>query len=150
MITHDDQMALFVLISRNLGKNLECFAFGGTAMIFYGYKDSTKDIDLIFEKEKDREEFIRTIKELGFSEASPFKIYIPEKLRDKNRPLMFKRGDIRFDLFARQIFRTKINPRMKEDLYAIHDFKESHTLKVKVLRKEHIVLLKSVTGDGKN
>ena len=42
-----------------------------------------------------------------------------------------------------------ISPKMKEDVYAVHDFKERYNLKIKVLRKEHIVLLKSVT-DRKN
>lgn len=34
---------------------------------------------------------------------------------------------------------------MKEDLYAVHDFKGKNSLRVNVLRKEFIVLLKAVT-----
>ena len=58
---------------------------------------------------------------------------------------MFKREDSRFDIFLKKIFKTVISPRMKEDLYAVHDFKDKSNLKVKVLRKEFIVLLKAVT-----
>jgi len=145
MITHEDQLNLFKLISNEIGKDIECYAFGGTAMMFYGYKDETKDVDLFFEDVSSREEFIKAIKKLGLVETSPIKIYIPEKLRDKNRPLMFKRDDWRFDLFAGKIFHTVISPSMKEDTYAIQEFKGNKMLRIKVMRKEHIVQLKSVT-----
>lgn len=145
MITYEDQMGIFDLISNRISKDAECFAFGGTAMMFYGYKDETKDIDLLFEDESSRNEFVKSIKNLGFSETTSVNIYIPEKLRDKNVPRMFKRDDSRFDIFLKKIFKTVISPRMKEDLYAVHDFKGSHNLRVNVLRKEFIVLLKAVT-----
>lgn len=145
MITYDDQMSLFELASKEIRKDVECYAFGGNAMMFYGYKDETKDVDLLFEEEDSRKEFIEAIKTLGFEESSPIKVYIPEKLREKHRPLMFKRAENRFDLFVKKIFRTEISPKMKEDLYAVHEFKGKKTLKVNVLRKEHIVLLKAIT-----
>src|SRR3989338_10983989 len=145
MITHEDQIDLFRLISRHIKRDLECYAFGGTAMMFYGYKDETKDIDLLFEKDQDRDEFIRALKALGFAETTPQNIYIPEKLREKDAPRMFKRDDSRFDIFSKKIFKTVISPRMKEDIFAIHEFRQKNNLKVNVLRKEHIVLLKAVT-----
>ena len=145
MITHEYQMNLFTLISKSITKDIECFAFGGNAMMFYGYKDETRDIDLLFEKEVQRQEFIRVIKLLGFDESSPMKIYIPDKLREKHRPLMFKRSDYRFDLFVKKIFKTILSPRMKEDLYAVHEFRDKYTLKINVFRKEHIVFLKGIT-----
>lgn len=150
MITHEDQMSLFRLISSRINKDIECYAFGGNAMMFYGYKDSTNDIDLLFEKEDPRKEFIEAIKELGFEESSPIKIYIPEKIRDKHRPLMFKREDYRFDLFVKKIFKTVLSQGMKEELYAVHEFKGKCALKIKVLRKEHIVQLKTVTERDKD
>ncbi len=48
MINTEDQEALFTLISTYLKKNVTCYAIGGTAMMFYGYKTTTKDIDLVF------------------------------------------------------------------------------------------------------
>lgn len=145
MTTHDDQLALFKLISSSITKDIQCYAFGGTAMMFYGYKEETKDVDLLFEEESSRTDFIRAIKKLGYEEASSLNIYIPEKLREKHIPLMFKRGESRFDLFVKKIFRTQISPKIKEDVYAVHDFKEKGNLRIKVLKKEHIVLLKGVT-----
>ena len=145
MITQKDQSNLFQLIADRIKADVTCYAFGGTAMMFYGYKDETKDIDLLFESDGERKEFIRAIESLGFAGSSPFKIYIPEKLRDKHRPLMYTMGDSRFDLFVKCIFKTLLSPNIKEDKYAMHEFKAKHTLIVNVLRTEHIVLLKSVT-----
>ena len=142
-------MNLFKIIAQQLKRKGACYAFGGTAMMFYGYKDETKDVDLVFEEEKEREEFIKAIESLGFKQFSPMKIYIPKKLRDKNRPLMYKRSEDgnRFDLFVRKIFKTVISPKMKEDLFAVHEF---NNFTVKVLRKEHIVMLKAVTEREKD
>lgn len=145
MINYEDQINLFTLISRKIGKDIECYAFGGNAMIFYGYKDETKDVDIYFDTEEGRNEFIKAIASLGFSETSPIKIYIEEKLRDKHRPLMYKREETRFDLFVKKIFHTVISPKMRDDVFALHEFKDKFNLKVKVLRKEFIVMLKAVT-----
>ena len=145
MITYNDQLDLFKLISKTLTKDISCFAFGGTAMLFYGYKDSTKDIDLLFEEEEDRNGFLKAIQFLGFSEFSPANISISEKLEETNRPLMYKKGEIRFDIFLKNVFRTQISPQMKEDLFAVHEFKGKHNFQIKVVGKEHIVFLKGIT-----
>ncbi len=150
MINYQDQMNLFNVISKKIGKDIGCYAFGGNAMMFYGYKDETKDVDLYFDEEEDRDEFIKAIVSLGFSETSPIKIYIEEKLRDKHRPLMYKRDETRFDLFVKKIFHTVISPKMREDIFAVHEFKDRFNLKVKVLRKEFIVMLKAVTERDKD
>ncbi|MFH1276106.1 MAG: hypothetical protein ABIH82_03265 [Candidatus Woesearchaeota archaeon] len=145
MINQEDQENILRLISNTIKQDLTCYAFGGNAMMFYGYKDETKDVDILFEREEEREEFIRALKFLGYDEISPIKIYLPEKLKDKHKPLMFKRDDERFDLFFGKIFHTVLSPKMKEDLFAVHEFKGKYSLTVKVLRKEHLVLLKAVT-----
>lgn len=145
MITYQDQMDFFKIVSNNIGKDIACYAFGGTAMMFYGYKDDTKDIDLLFEKEEDRKLFIIAIEKLGFEETSPIKIYIPEKLSDEGKPLMFKRDEFRLDLFACKIFRTKLSGRMREDKFAVHELRGKKNIAVNVLRTEHIVYLKAIT-----
>ena len=146
MITYGEQIELFKLINKNISKNIECYAFGGNAMMFYGYKDGTKDIDLVFEKEPDRKEFIKAISLLGYNAGNISNIYDNKRANDSHAPIVYKMWDNRFDLFVQKIFRTLISPKMKEDLYAVHDFREGkHMLRVKVLRKEHLVLLKTVT-----
>ena len=39
---------------------------------------------------------------------------------------------------------------MKEDLYAVHEFKGKHTFTIKVLRREFIILLKAITSREKD
>lgn len=150
MVTYEEQMDLFRLVSDNINHDVTCWAFGGNAMMFYGYKDETKDVDLLFDKEKDRADFIRAIEELGFTETSPHNIYIPEKLKDKYKPLMYSRFLSRFDLFVGKIFKTLLSPKITEEVYAVHDFKGRHNIRVNVLRKEFIVLLKAVTERDKD
>ena len=132
MIGHDDQLKLFEVIAKNLTKDVECYAFGGTAMMFYGHKDETKDVDLLFVDILERKEFIRAIEKLGFRESSLSLIYVPEKIRDPHRPLLFKNQDTRFDLFSKKIFKTVLSPTMKEDLFAVHEFRAKFTLKINV------------------
>ncbi len=150
MLTHKDQLDLFALVAKSLTKNIECYAFGGNAMMFYGYKEETKDVDLLFEEESSRQEFIRAISSLGYAETSPITIYIPEKLRDPHRPLMYKRGESRFDLFVKKIFKTLLSPNMKENVFAAHEFKGKYNLKIKVLKKEYLIILKAVTSRDKD
>ncbi len=149
MITHTDQLGLFRLISQRIKKDIACYAFGGNAMMFYGYKAGTKDVDLCFENSSDRLAFAEAAEDLGFAESSPFAIYRPEKLRDKNRPLIYKRLDYRLDLFSRKIFRSVLSPAMRSSLFAVHEFKGNKKLVLKVLGKEHIAYLKGIT-DRKN
>ena len=146
MISNNDQLELFGLLSKNINQNIDCYAFGGNAMMFYGYKDETKDVDLVFEHEDEREEFLRVLKQMGYEEFSLFRIYVPEKLKDTHKPIVVKRGEGRFDLFVKKFFQTLLSPKMKEDVFSVHEFKWKHTLTVNVLRKEILVILKSVTS----
>ena len=50
----------------------------------------------------------------------------------------------------KKVFRTQISPKIREDLFAVHEFRGKGNLKVKVLQKEHIVLLKAVTERDKD
>jgi len=150
MITLDDQNALFKLISSYLRKDIICWAFGGTAMLFYGYKDSTKDIDLIFESVEDRDSFITAITEMGYAKKSLVNVYKEDKSKDKNAPLLYSRGDERFDLFVKNIFRAELSSGMKKRFFARHDFAEKKSLILYIVSKEDIILLKSVTEREKD
>ncbi len=150
MITLKDQERLFTMIADRLSKDVTCWAFGGNAMMWYGYKEETKDVDLLFESEADRQLAIAALQRVGFKETSPFRIYIPEKLKAEHRPVMLQLGDSRIDLFATQVFRTRLSPKMKEDAEAVHEYRGRQKLTVKVLRKEHVILLKAVTSRDKD
>jgi len=150
VIGFEDQNSLFKLISAYLKKDVVCWAFGGTAMMFYGYKEATKDIDLIFESVEDRGIFVLALKELGYTKKSLFNIYSEEKSKHANAPVMYSRGDERFDLFVEKIFKTELSPSIKSRFFARHDFAENKNLIIYVISKEDIILLKSTTDRAKD
>lgn len=147
MIGIQEQDELLELLSSNIEEDTSCYAFGGTALMYQGFKESTKDIDLIFKTEKDRQIFINALLELDFKKISLIGIYIKNKLKDKNKPEIYERGDVRFDLFVENIFRTKLTDSMRERSKEKHDFiRKDKTLTVFVISPEDIILLKSVTN----
>ena len=150
MIGIKDQEELFKLISRYLEQSIECYAIGGTAMMFYGYKNATKDIDLIFKTKKEMRLFIEAIKKLGYKERSLKGVYADDKIALKSKPKMFTRGDERFDLFLKNIFGFKITDRVLDSFYSRQDFIIKKELIIKVLAKEYIILLKSLTNREKD
>ena len=95
MITIDEQQKLFLNIARILNKKITAYAVGGTAMMFLGIKDSTLDIDLVFENEKEKNIFKEAIKSLGYREINAVKVYGTRI----NQPEMLTLNNERFDLF---------------------------------------------------
>jgi hypothetical protein len=75
MITIDQQQKLLLNISKRLAKKITIYAIGGTAMMFLGFKDSTLDIDLVFESKEDREVFKKAIISLNYTDMNPIKVY---------------------------------------------------------------------------
>ena len=90
------------------------------------------------------DEFIRVIRDLGYSEISPLQVYTKEKLKN-NKPMLFNRGEERFDIFFKQIFSFRPSNTFKKRFFARYDYKEKFTLTVYVVSKEDIVWLKALT-----
>ncbi len=146
MIGNEDQEQLFKLISRKIKKNVSCYAFGGNAMMFYGYKSATKDIDLVFENLRDKTVFIDAIKSLGYERKSLLNIYNEDRIKNPHKPEIYSRGDERFDLFVKKIFQTELSENMKKNIFGRHEFIEKNRiLTVNILSKETLVLLKAIT-----
>lgn len=146
MITQKDQNDLFMLIAKKLDKDIECIAFGGTAMMFYGYKNVTKDIDLVFNSIEDRKVFISAIEKLGYKEKNKLlSIYSKDKRIDTTAPVMFQLSDERFDLFAETIFRFKISETIFQRVEQFQDFQDKNRLRLNIISSEDLVLLKSLT-----
>lgn len=151
MITMNDQLDLFKLISARLKKDIICYAFGGTAMMFYGFKETTKDIDLVFEDKNSMNDFIKAIESLGYKQKSLAGIYDNEHIKRAGKPLLYTRGDERFDLFAGKIFTTPLTETIKNNFLGQYDFKEGkNALIIRALSKESIILLKSITEREKD
>jgi hypothetical protein len=145
MINVQDQEQLFRLISDYIKKDLECLAIGGTAMMFYGYKAATKDIDLVFKTAQDRQIFIEAIKELGYGSISMRNIYDDKRVNVSSRPLLFSRGEERFDLFTETVFGFKPDLSAKMAVQR-HDFLGRHEIILYLPAKEQLILLKAITG----
>ena len=144
MINTKDQEELFKLIAEYLEKDVTCVAIGGTAMMFSGYKTATKDIDLVFKDIHDRKIFIKAIEQLGYKERSVVGIY--DKKR-KGMPLMYSRGDERFDLFVKDVFGFIVDFDIIE---ARSDFLGQKELIIIILQADMLILLKAITRREKD
>lgn len=149
MISTKDQEELFKLIAEYLEEDITCIAIGGTAMMFSNYKTTTKDIDLVFENEKEREIFIKAIKQLSYKQRALGEIYDNNRKKHEGKPLMFTRGDERFDLFVKNVFGYELSFNQERIIQRI-DFLGKKELTVLILSIEELILLKAITGREKD
>ena len=139
MITIDEQQKLFLNVARILSKKITLYAVGGTAMMFLGIKDSTLDIDLVFENEKDKNVFKEAIKSLGYREMDAVKVYGARR----NQPEILKLNDERFDLFVVNVIDFIFSENMQKRAESIHQFGEN--LILKIADPHDIILMKCAT-----
>jgi len=93
-----DLEELFDQLGGHLKRDIQALVIGGAALLEYGMKDATKDIDIVCRTEADRDEFLRAARELGFELATPERRHIRLGL---NRIAM--RGGHVLDVFAGSI-----------------------------------------------
>jgi len=139
MITIDEQQKLFLNIARMLNRKITAYAIGGTAMMFLGIKDSTLDIGMVFENEKDKNAFKEAIKSLGYREIDAIKAYGARR----NQPEMLKLNDERFDLFVVNVIDFIFSGNMQKRAESIHQFGER--LIIKIADLHDIILMKCAT-----
>src|SRR3989338_2860952 len=149
MIETKDQEELFKLIANYLNRDIICIAIGGTAMMFAGYKTATKDIDLVFKSEQDRQAFVKAIEQLGYKERSLAQVYDEKRRQYINTPKIFTRGDERFDLFVKNVFGFELEFSL-DKITQRQDFLGKKEFKVYILPKEELILLKAITGRDKD
>jgi len=94
----NDLEELFDQLGGHLKRDIQALVIGGAALLEYGMKDATKDIDIVCRTEADRDEFLRAARELGFELATPERRHIRLGL---NRIAM--RGGHVLDIFAGSI-----------------------------------------------
>lgn len=140
MIRLQEQNQLFALIGEKLRRKIECYVIGGSAMMYYGMKDVTKDVDLVFSKEDERGEVICLLRELGYSERG-IKVEVIYA-KKKNVPVLLQREETRIDLFFEKIITTKLTDTMKGRVTQVYEFDK---LTVKVVAPEDIIFLKCAT-----
>ena len=116
-------------------------------MMFHGYKATTKDIDLVFKSAKDRNVFIKAVEKLGYSQRSLKQVYEGERLKSENKPLLYSRGEERFDLFVTDVFGFEID---FEKFVQRHDYIGEKELTIFTAPKELLIILKSITNREKD
>ncbi len=139
MINIDQQQKLLLNVARRLNRKITVYAIGGTAMMFLGFKDTTLDIDLVFENEKDRDVFKEAIKSLGYLEMGAMKIYGTKR----NIPEILKLNDERFDLFVVEVIDFIFSKNMQKRAEQIHQFEGN--LILKIADPHDIILMKCAT-----
>jgi len=141
MIGLDEQIELFKLVGAELSRKIECFIIGGSAMMFYGFKSATKDVDFVFLEEDEINRLKKTLEKIGFHEK---KMGIEDRKKDSSRkgPVVMERKEARFDLFLEDIFAFRLSPGIASRVKEVHEF---GNLIVKVVSQEDIILLKCAT-----
>ncbi len=139
MISLGDQEKLLLSIAKRLKKKITAYAIGGTAMMFFGFKDSTKDIDLVFNNEKERHCFEEAILSLGYERMNPLGIYTNKT----NPPKMFTRGDERFDLFVVEVIDFIFSEEVQKRAENFQQFGDN--LILQIANPHDIILMKCAT-----
>src|SRR3989344_6646332 len=140
MINLQEQIGLFRIIGSQLKGKIECIAIGGSAMMFYGAKNATKDVDLVFSRKEELDAVKKILYNSGFNERKNIKGIF----RDENagKPVMMDGKDTRFDLFLNEVIGFRIHKGTIERIREIHNF---GNLIVKTASPEDILMMKGCT-----
>ena len=141
MINLEEQIGLFKIIGGQLKNRVECIAIGGSAMMFYGAKNATKDVDLVFSKKEDLDSVKNILYNSGFDERKNIKGIFRED-ENAGKPVMMDGKETRFDLFLNEVIGFKIHKDTIERIREIHDF---GNLIVKTASPEDILMMKGCT-----
>lgn len=144
MISINEQKNLLITLGNKLPKPIIAYAIGGTAMMFLGFKESTKDIDLVFTNSEERNMFKKTAESFGYKEMDSVIVYGVKN----NRPMMINLGNSRFDLFLIDVIDFTFSPTMQERAEQVHNFGKN--LIIKIADKHDIILMKCATNRARD
>ncbi|MEK6946126.1 MAG: nucleotidyltransferase [Nanoarchaeota archaeon] len=146
MINLEEQIGLFKIIGSQLKNKVECIAIGGSAMMFYRAKNSTKDVDLVFLKKGDLESVKKILFDSGFNERKNIKGIFRED-EDTSKPIVMEGKETRFDLFLNEVIGFRIHGATIERLREVHEF---GNFIVKTASPEDILMMKGCTEREKD
>ena len=147
MINITDQNELFNLIGAKLDEKVECLAIGGSAMMFYGAKTETKDVDLVFLDKKSFNLAKKALYDIGFNEKKNINPIFAHYDIAKDKPVMMEGRDTRFDLFLNEVIGFKISSSIVDRVKEVHEF---GNLIIKTISPEDIISLKCATEREKD
>lgn len=140
MIDFKRQLDLLNIIGKELKRKIEVLIIGGSAMMFLGAKTETKDIDLVLLNKNDFILIKEILEKIGFRKRA-LKI-TRGNYQARFSPIFLEMGDIRFDLFLKEVICIKITKSILERVREVHEFEN---LIIKVLSPEDLILMKSTT-----
>lgn len=146
MTNLEDQQNFFTLIGKKLKIKINSFLIGGSAMLYYGAKDITKDINIVFTEKEGYDNFLIVLKELGFTDKNPNLLYF----KKEDRPRLMQRGLDRIDIFYKNIIIMRLSESMINRIKMVYEY---DNFIVNVISPEDIILLKCATeraGDRKD
>lgn len=143
MIDIGQQEDMLIAIGKILSRKIFVYALGGTAMMLRGIKNSTLDVDFVFENENDRTEFMNALKKLGAKGSDVTLVYG----LNKNAPRMLEFKNCRFDMFLNKIVTSAFSDYMKGRANQIHEF---GNLIVRAADPNDILIMKSATSRAKD
>lgn len=138
MVSLENQQKLFEDIGKQLKKRIKCFLIGGSAMLYYGAKDVTKDIDIVLDNKEDFDNFLKILKEIEFKVKNPEMLYFGKE----NKPALMERGIERIDVFCREIICFRLSETMINRIKMVYEY---DNLIMNIVSPEDIILLKSAT-----
>jgi hypothetical protein len=127
-------------VSRGLSREVAVYLIGGLAMMQYGMKASTKDVDLVFTSDSDEQEFEAALRSCGFRRV----IDIPECYRRTDARTIMERTDgMRFDIFVKRVCKKlRLTDGMRRRAVGMG---LEGDLRLMTLAPEDIFIFKSVT-----
>lgn len=130
---------IFQDAGENLGGEAKVFLIGGNALIEYGAKSSTKDIDAVALSWKDAEKIAGAFKKIGFRDVAGKEIQYAQLGASA---MLEKAGFPRIDLFARKICNAL---EFSEDMQKRSRIIKEGKLSLHLASIEDIFLLKSIS-----
>jgi hypothetical protein len=139
--------SLLSYIGKKLKHEVEGLLIGGNAMLYYGLKEQTKDLDIVLFNRKDMTGIIQIIKNHPIYKKARVLTQLPyeikPELKKKGEPTVISDGDIpRFDLFYKFVFSVDVKKFFDETKRSIR----FELLKLRIIDPEGLIFLKAVTG----
>lgn len=130
-----------IQIDKLLKKTIDVYLIGGCAMSYYGIKDATKDIDVLFKNKYDCADFFNAVTELGYKTAEQ---YFPPLLEMEATFFVYKGDEIWIDLFVKNVMsKFELSPTIQRR--AVKTNLSTKKLNVYCLDPQDIFLFKSIT-----
>lgn len=127
-------------IAEHTDRNVDAYLIGGGAMIFYGRKAATKDIDIVLTSQQELEAFMKAAEKAGFTQ-------VPEPGEEYQiigaSTIMQDATGLRLDIFHRRVCDAlELTDAMKSRATS---HSEHGSLRVHLIAPEDIVLFKGIT-----